>query len=163
MSINIDAVVGSHLAVRPDGETGSEFVNRWNNIDANCDYIIVFGGTNDVAPTTPIGIETDNVKTTIMGALNTICTNLINKAPTAKILFITPLNFINNARVLQIIDAIKTICAKYSIPVLDLYANGNYAPVINSQLLVYGASGTDIYHPNVLYHSHLSILVEKAL
>lgn len=163
MTINLEAITGSCLAVAPTGETLDEFVNRYNNIDDDCDYIIIFGGTNDVNTTTPIGSDDDMVKTTIKGALNIICSGIIDKAPSANILLITPLNYKTNIRLIEICDAVEAIGKKYSLPVLNLYKNGNYAPVIASQLLVYGANGTDIFHPNLLYHSILARKIERLI
>lgn len=108
------------------------FYNRVASMDASADLITVFGGTNDwdeVGKTLVMGTMGDtNPETSLYGAVNDTITQLITKYPNKTIAVFTPLPRNNNwgnktggGTLEQITQAIKDVCNKYSIPVLDLY------------------------------------------
>ena len=89
------------------------------------DYVIVFAGTNDCAHNIKIGDVNDISPDTFYGALNLICNKLKERAPSAKIAFITPYLRANIEEKSQNhVNAIKNVCVKYNIPVFDNAQNG---------------------------------------
>lgn len=129
---------------------------RFNNI-TECDYLFIFGGTNDFGLSQVA--ETNfryNVKTLLEAA--------INKFPSKKIIFITPIHreiFSGqlsdrevNSQGLYLKDyvrMIKEICEEYSIPVLDLYANLGINPNMSIHKSIY-FHADDGLHPNEVGH-----------
>ena len=61
-----------------------------NQVPSDADYIVIFGGTNDFWTQIPIGNPSDTTEYTFYGAFNWIFSNLPQKAPNAKVMFITP-------------------------------------------------------------------------
>lgn len=103
--------------------------NLNNPVDA--DYIIVFGGTNDIARNDqcPLGTIDDATSQTFYGALNAICQRLIQTYPSGNICFITP--YIRNVGLANMeickkyIKAIHDVCEKHGgIPVFDNSVDG---------------------------------------
>ncbi|MBV4447738.1 SGNH/GDSL hydrolase family protein [Clostridium tyrobutyricum] len=150
------------------GET-NDFLSRYTSMDANSDVILVFGGTNDWGHSHILGDISSTDNSTFYGALKTLCEGLINMYPTKAIGFITPLqrnvnyfpadncangqiNNKNGNTLEQFVQAVKDVCAIYSIPVLDLYHNCFYggSDIIKAQIL------TDGLHPNDLGHKILA-------
>lgn len=84
------AIAGSTFA------TGvTEFDSVYEKVNAYTgepDIIIIAAGTNDYSQNETIGTYTDNVSTTLYGALNLICAKLSVSHPNADVIFITPIN-----------------------------------------------------------------------
>lgn len=97
-------------------------VDSFQDMDDDADYIIVFAGTNDATASVTIGNDDSIDPSEFKGALNLICDGLLTKYPTKHIMFITP--YLRNTNYPQYIEAIETICAKYSIPVFNNAKNG---------------------------------------
>ena len=92
--------------------------------DVNPDYIIVFAGTNDIRHGT-LGTSGNDDVTTVYGALPHICEQLQTRFPNAHLGFITPYKATATQYNYQgFVDAIKSVCAEYSIPVFDNYTYG---------------------------------------
>ena len=92
--------------------------------DVNPDYIIVFAGTNDIRHGT-LGTNGNDDVTTVYGALPHICEQLQTRFPNAHLGFITPYKATATQYNYQgFVDAIKSVCAEYSIPVFDNYTYG---------------------------------------
>ena len=114
---------------------------RITNVNLNQDYLIVFGGTNDYGAGESIktlGTIEDTTNLSFYGSLDIICKyyydNFIVNG--MKIGFITPIQRTNqnnqNSKgyiLKDYVDAIKNVCKKYSIPVLDLFENGTIYPL----------------------------------
>ena len=84
------------------------------------DYILIYAGTNDIQNDVQIGDIDSNIATEFCGAINSICKNLQSRAPKAHIGFISPqLRAGIEQKCQTYIDALKKVCAKYSIPVYD--------------------------------------------
>lgn len=98
-------------------------VARYSSMDDDADYIIVFAGTNDIRNGIAMGTDDSTDNTSFKGALNVLCKGLIDKYPNKHIMFITPYAETYGSYTKEIaqsyIDAIKTICKKYNIPVFD--------------------------------------------
>lgn len=107
-----------------------------NNLDTDCDIIMLSGGVNDYWNKVPMGEFTESYSseldsTTFYGALETMCRNVLNKFKTQKIVFVT-YHKINNIYYAynsstgerhtfkEYLDAIHKVMDKYSIPVIDL-------------------------------------------
>lgn len=125
--------------------------NLNNPVDA--DYVVVFGGTNDIARNDqcPLGTIDDATSQTFYGALNAICQRLIQTYPKGHICFITP--YIRNAGLAtteiskQYVKAIHDVCEKHGgIPVFDNTVNG--ALDFSNSYQVNTLTMKDSYHLN---------------
>lgn len=93
------------------------------------DYLLIFGGTNDCIFDRAIGSDGDTTSATFKGALYQIIQFVLANHPTKKTLFVTPYKFHYpwaegcDDRIINYVDAIISVCAKYGFPVLDLYRN----------------------------------------
>lgn len=129
-------ISGTTVAVPPtEGYDPWAYVNRYQEIDPDTDLIIVFGGTNDYGHDVPLGSIEDDIPETFHGALNILASGLAQDYPDAQILFLTPLQRdddllgsptttpYNYAGVTMedYCGAIKAVCEKNGIEVLDLY------------------------------------------
>lgn len=92
------------------------FTGRWNNMDANLDYLLIWFGWNDQAYSS-LGAITDTIDTTFYGAWNVILPQLITKYPKAKIGLIVPYLPAGKEAWQQ---AVRDIGIKWGLPVLDL-------------------------------------------
>lgn len=120
-------------------------VIRYAQMDNDADYVIVFAGTNDARNSgVPMGTDDSTDDTTFKGALNVLCDGLITKYPNKKIGFITP--YLRDANYPAYIEAIKTICKKYSIPVFDNSERGGVCWTNTAQ--VSSITLGDTYHLN---------------
>ena len=117
------------------------FTNRVDEMDADADIVVVFGGTNDFGHgDAPLGSMTDRTDCTFYGALHVLCNQLLNRYPNALIVFMTPLHrlgendALNNAAVRAVaplsryVEIIKEVAQYYSLPVLDLYSMSGIQP-----------------------------------
>lgn len=119
-------ISGGRLASTSYDQTVAPMCTRYEDMSDDLDIITVCGGTNDCAAGVPIGTDDSTDITTFKGALNVLCVGLLQKYEGKAIGFITPPQRIDtyNTSLKSYADAIKTICAKYAIPVLDLYSKG---------------------------------------
>ena len=140
-------------------DTDSVHAKVMNNLNnpVEADYIIVFGGTNDIARNDqcPLGTIDDATSQTFYGALNAICQRLIQTYPSEIICFITP--YIRNAGLAntevckQYIKAIHDVCEKWGgIPVFDNSVNGGVDFSHSDQ--VKALTMQDSYHLNEAGH-----------
>lgn len=147
------------------GTTTSTGANRhWicdtvTNMDSNADYAIFDGGINDFWNYVPIGTLTTDYttavdNTTFYGALEYLFrTAYTHFSKNTKILYVVQHNVNdiyylsqNGQKYSQFHEAILKTCAKYSIPVVDLFENGRF----NTYLDKYKAlcANSDGVHPN---------------
>lgn len=126
-----------------DNQYDRDFLMRVDEMDADADIVIVFGGTNDYGHgDAPMGnFESRDVKT-FYGAMHCLCIQLLNKYPNADILFMTPLHradedaFVSDAGIsklplLKYVSAIKEVAEYYALPVLDLYSVSGIQPKVD--------------------------------
>lgn len=169
--INIRNYGVSNTAIaRRNSSYTNDMSVRYVNMDDDADIVTVFGGTNDHGNNIPIGEWGDSTVDTLYGAMKILCEGLINKYMGKKIGFITPLpkyNTSNNtdysypsASFKPYIDCIKDVCARYSIPVLDLYTESGIAPSLAS---VRTAMIPDGLHPNAVGHEVISWKIQRFL
>jgi hypothetical protein len=157
-------------------------IGRYDIMDNDADIILVAAGTNDFQYNwTSIGTIEDNTPNTFYGAVKLLCEGLLAKYLGKPIIFATPIKrcqtqttssdiTIHNGGNYGTIDSenyygktlkeygeiIKEVCARYSIPVIDLYAESNLNPQLDSQTMLF-----DVYktHPTQLGHDVLSRVV----
>lgn len=139
------------------------------NMDVNADIITVFGGVNDYRHNTALGTMNCREHSTFYGALHTICEGLYDTYPTAKYGFFTPLRFYDRKfsngelanskshKFLDYVNAIKEVCAYYSIPVLDLYNMAGITPYVKSVRVRLLPDGI---HPNEEGHKIISSKIQ---
>lgn len=140
-------------------DTDSVHAKVMNNLNnpVEADYIIVFGGTNDIARNDqcPLGTIDDATSQTFYGALNAICQRLIQTYPSGNICFITP--YVRNAGLAntevckKYIKAIHDVCEKWGgIPVFDNSVNG--ALDFSNSYQANALTMKDSYHLNETGH-----------
>lgn len=99
---------------------GEAMYKRYKELPDFLDCIILIAGHNDASLLDSIGIDNYKLR------LSQLCDSLIDRYPSANILFFTPWYVEKpNDTFGQIIDATKQVCGKHSIPVFDAAHNGN--------------------------------------
>lgn len=129
---------------------------RYSNM-SNADYVVVFGGTNDcyASGRLPLGAKGDTTNLTFYGSLKILIEGLINKYPTSKICFITPLKRTTispnsyGKTLIEYANAIIEVCEEYSIPYLDFHRKSGCYPLISA---FKNANLPDGLHPNQSYY-----------
>ncbi len=131
-------------------------------MDADADIIVVFGGTNDFGHgDAPFGSFDDKTPDTFRGALNVLCTSLIEKYPGKVVVIMTPLHRrgednargASNPELKAYVEAIRSAAEYYSLPILDLYAMSGLQPnlpIIQQKFV------PDQIHPNDAGHKILA-------
>lgn len=160
--IYVDGIGGTRIArqtVPSENERyDKDFISRVDKIDKDADIVVVFGGTNDFGHgDAQIGSENDDTPYTFYGACNILCTKLIERFPSARIVFMGPLhrlheNSLKGSRktsdygtLYDYVDVLKKVTRKYSIPFLDLLSVGGITPFVKIQQDMYMPDGL---HPN---------------
>lgn len=135
------------------------------------DLFVIAAGTNDFKLNAPIG-ELKNTgetfdRNTFYGAYQTALEHIINKRPDIRIVLFTPLHrdnsgynsttFTNSAghKLIDYVEAIKVVGARYSVPVCDMYSNSG----IN--ILTLGVDTRDGLHPNDVGYSKMGNYASK--
>ena len=119
-----------------DISRNSTFFHRLSQVPTDADVITIFGSGNDKG-TLPIGEVTDNGEETICGWMNKTLEETISRFPTIPLGVITPAPWANNAPddiggssaiFREYCEKLVQICARKSIPCLDLYHCSNLHP-----------------------------------
>lgn len=135
------------------------FPGRVDGMAADADLIVVFGGTNDFGHSdAPFGEVdgTDTDENNFCGALRLLIVRLMERYPTAVVVFMTPLHrrdelsTVNNQGMPRrplsdYVEAIRRITAAYGLPCLDLFATSGIAPRVPVNCETYTVDGL---HPN---------------
>ena len=121
----------------------NDYCSRVCKMDPDADIVVVFGGTNDFGHgDAPLGTPTDRTDGTFYGAMHVLCNRLIERYPSAAVVFITPLHRCNEAslrgdnkpmdigNLKTYVDIIREVTEYYSLPVLDLYATSGLQPLV---------------------------------
>lgn len=144
----------------------------WKNIPNNTDYIVIWDGHNDSNyKLTPLGTLGDTTSDTFYGCLDILCKGIMNRYPTARILFITPSKRSvtgNNVNAYQYVDAMKEVCAKYDIPCWDSFREmgiliNNMEGVDEQAEFEQKKNGSYMVHLNAIGHEYLSYKIEEQL
>lgn len=123
-------ISGTRIAKRREPyekpEYDRNFCSRVEEMDADADMIVVFGGTNDYGHgDAPLGQMEDRTVWSFYGALHVLYTDLRKKYPDAKIVVLTPLKRLEETRdgrhLTDYVQAIRDVAGEYGLPILDLY------------------------------------------
>ena len=140
---------------------------RYVNMDSNADLICVMGGVNDRWFNCQLGNFGDTDPITFYGAMETLCDGLLTKYPGKTIIFITPTEQNNNGcnsanktgyTATDFANAMKRVCAKYSIPVFDANTCSGIYPLNQANASIYT---TDKLHLNNKGHEVLGNKLSK--
>lgn len=101
---------------------------RYADMADGADYVVVLGGANDKRLHVPLGGVNSTLPETFCGALNILIAGLTEKYPRARILFMTNYNRWPTKNKLGLsdidyVEAMKQVCAVWSIPCFDNYHN----------------------------------------
>lgn len=122
------------------------FVDRYTQIPADSDIILVMGGTNDgfAASAKELGSFEEKKSRTFYGDVDELMRGLKENYPNAKIIFATPLpnvlhDYLRKQRDYLLpqsvfADAINELAAQYNIDVIDLY-NSNILDTHDAQVI----------------------------
>lgn len=137
---------GSRIAICSHHDDG--FVERYESMDFSCDVILVMSGVNDFSSNVSLGQRGERDPRTFYGALEMLVTGLIERAPSAQVVFMTPAKRIDRPQKglpssfgkntqgltqLDYVNALKDVCDCYSVPVIDLYASSGISPFTPAQ------------------------------
>lgn len=163
----------SSTAITKDtASTDHNMATRFLGMFDAVDYVTVFGGTNDHGRRLQIGQWGDNDQLTLYGAMKIMCEGLITKYMGKKIGFMTPLPKCTTSNdvttdysypsetFVPYIECIKDVCARYSIPVLDLYTQSGMHPSMADFREAYMPDGL---HPNSAGQELLSYRIQHFL
>lgn len=143
-----------------------DFPSRVDEMDADANVIVVFGGTNDFGHgDAAFGEFSDRTVWTFCGALHVLYTALLEKYPGKTIVVLTPLHRESESipnmhgKVLEdYVDMIRKIAGYYSLPVLDLWACSGIQPAVPVMKEMYMPDGL---HPNDAGHVILAGKIAK--
>ena len=101
---------------------------RYADLADGADYVVVLGGANDKRLHVPLGGINSTLPETFCGALNILIAGLTEKYPKARILFMTNYNRWPTKNKIGLsdidyVEAMKQVCAVWSIPCFDNYHN----------------------------------------
>ena len=121
--------------------TTSPFVgNQVQQASAKADIVSVMIGVNDFLGAHTLGTIDSTTADCVYGGLHYLTKELLKKYPNAFIFFITPLNqtkspVVNskNYTLEDVATAMKEVCSAKNIPVLDLYATGEFSKETDSK------------------------------
>ena len=165
-TVNNYGIGGTTIAKKSSSDTTGMCV-RYANMSDNADLICVMGGVNDRWFNTQLGQFGDTSPLTFYGAMETLCDGLLTKYPGKAIIFITPTEQnntnCNNANTTgytatDFANAMKKVCAKYSIPVFDANTCSGIYPLNSANASVYT---TDKLHLNNEGHKVLGKKLAK--
>lgn len=149
-------VSGATLAVN----TANRLIisQSYEEMDDDAQIVSVLGGANDLRRNLPLGNINDTQNTTVYGALNVLATGLMRKYPNAFIFFMTPYKrgdkfpTVNEVgyTLQDVADAVKEVCAKYDIPVLDMYKDGRFEEEMNT-------AASDGLHPSQAFFEKYTV------
>ena len=159
--------IGGTTIAKKNASDNTAMCVRYANMDSNADLICVMGGVNDRWFNCQLGNFGDTDPITFYGAMETLCNGLLTKYPGKTIIFITPTeqnhNGCNSANktgytATDFANAMKRVCAKYSIPVFDANTCSGIYPLNQANAAIYT---TDKLHLNNKGHEILGNKLSK--
>lgn len=143
------------------------FASRVRDMRAEADYVVVFGGHNDMGNgDAPLGKFGDTTPMTFYGALHDLFTKLKAKYPKAKIIAVTPLDLFSEYKLLNSVgaerpggmkayaDAVKDMAERFQFPVLD--AHDEWEITTADEALKEKYISADGLHPNDDGHRYIA-------
>ena len=164
--VNNYGISGTSVAKKNASDNTAMCV-RYANMDNNADLICVMGGVNDRWFNNQLGKFGDTDPITFYGAMETLCDGLLTKYPGKTIIFITPTeqnhDGCNSANTTgytptDFANAMKRVCAKYSIPVFDANTCSGIYPLNQANATLYTS---DKLHLNNKGHEILGNKLSK--
>ena len=173
-------VAGSCVSATSDYKTGnSPLINRYKSIP-DSDIITIYMGTNDYGHETPMGTIDDTEDVSFYGALNVIIPGIQKAHPDALLVWMTPTHrygfgtskmlgtaftydHLPNGRGYSLddyVDAIKEVCDKYDVPVIDLFTLSGMDPSLSEVRSQYMPDGL---HLNSAGHEKIAAIVGASL
>lgn len=134
----------------------TSFSERVNDLPES-DVYIVMGGINDFNYGRPLGKFGDEVQTTFYGAVDYVIKTILSNHPSSILYVFLPIKFKSESyrsdstntiglKYTDYVNAIKEVCDKYSVQILDLYTRNFFSPFIDEQKSLYTGDGL---HPNI--------------
>ena len=167
-----DLSLGSRTLALPSGEGSSynSFVNQYQNVAADADYLTIYLGINDSHQSIPIGTISDVVTSSFYGAWNTILTWFIANRPNLHIGIIVSNGCDND----DYRTATIAIAEKYGIPYIDLNGdertpcmmrstNAAIDSAVRNQRTNNWKVSDDNMHPNAACHAFEATFIEDFL
>ena len=149
------------------------FLDRVEEMDADADVIVIFGGTNDFGHGDGVlgSPEECEDEYTFYGALHSLIRRVMDRYPAARVVMMTPLHRkselvtvneldLPTEPLVSYVNAIREVAALYSIPVLDLWSMSGIAPRDPKNSALYT---TDGLHPNDLGAERIAVLLKQLL
>ena len=149
------------------------FIERVEELEADADLVIVFGGANDYGHgDAAFGVFEDRDPYTFYGAVHTLVQKLLAKYERSKIVFLLPLHRgtetqtivkggkLTEVALAQYVQALREVLDFYEISYLNLFEDGKTEEQIAEGLQQYT---TDGLHPNEKGHRMLADLVIQYL
>ena len=159
--------IGGTTIAKKNASDNTAMCVRYANMDNNADLICVMGGVNDRWFNNQLGNFGDTDPITFYGGMETLCNGLLTKYPGKTIIFITPTEqnntSCNNANktgytATDFANAMKRVCAKYSIPVFDANTCSGIYPINEANGRIYT---TDKLHLNNKGHEVIGTKLSK--
>jgi lysophospholipase L1-like esterase len=147
------------------------FCERADEMDADADLVVVFGGTNDYCCCCPPGQWGDQNDDTFYGACYKLFDMLLRRYHGKTIAVMTPLHRLDEdgticeerpmvAPLKTYVEILKETAEYFGFPVIDLFATSGFQPEIDYIREAYTVDGL---HPNDAGHEMLSRRVAGAL
>lgn len=128
--------------------------------DDSYDFIFIAGGINDFWSGKLLGKESDEGNISFYGALKAICTHIKSNAPSAIVIFLTPLNYSRAGGYTPVIDlnayrnAISEVAVMNGFSVVD-QSVFNFPPLVTDSEYKNAIMGDGI-HPTALGHKMMA-------
>lgn len=176
-SVAKDATAGSCISATSDyANNNRPLIGRYQSIP-NGDLIVIFMGTNDFGHATPLGTINDTEDESFYGALNVIIPGIKSAHPNSQIVMVTPMHrnlkstgmdYANDsepnkkgATLVDYVNAIKAICDKYDLYVIDLFNVAELDPRNETVKTMYFQN--DALHPKTAGHEKIAEILAEGL
>lgn len=148
VSVNNYGLNGSSFA--DNSSSAKTFCERYESM-VDADLVVVAGGVNDTLHGSTLGAMGDTTTATVYGALDVLCQGLRAKYPVADIVFLTPTEWVNSKElsVVEVAEAVVSVCKKYAIAVYDNRTFSGIYPTQSANKKLYLS---DIIHWNDTAH-----------
>lgn len=148
----IMGVSGSGYARKAD--QNQAFYQRISSCPTDADVVTIFGSFNDLGAGLPIGTVDDTGTDTLAGCINTTINNLQAVIPLVNLGIVAPTPWnttqpSTSGNAYDYVEMLKAICARRSIPFLDLWRCSNLRPWdADFRAIAYSHDGGSGTHPD---------------
>lgn len=135
-------------------DVGTAFYQRISDCPTDADVVTIFGSFNDLGAGLSIGSVDDTGTTTLAGCINTTIDNLQTVIPLVNLGIVAPTPWdttqpSTSGNAYNYVEMLKAICARRSIPFLDLWRESNLRPWdADFRELAYSKDGGSGTHPD---------------